>query len=234
MWNINLLCKLIISICQLPCIFSVVKSVPSTIERVNSETSNSVISVKFAMCDFANKCFPIELVSFTDKWRRTWWKTICLIPVLPFSSILQFKQTCHDIAYLESFQAIGCFEPTFIDPNQESNRICEVRSLKSQIKTPSFLEDIIPSINEVFKYFTYDVAVGLSKLGNWTCETVIINIIVKLEAGSEISTLELPARKRSDLWDIAYIYVKWNTKTDWKDWPVVTQFRYNAMHFVAV
>jgi len=45
-----------------PCLFSTAKAVSLTVYLVNSHTSESVNSFNFAMCAFASKCFPIELV----------------------------------------------------------------------------------------------------------------------------------------------------------------------------
>jgi len=73
-WNIMYLGTLTIVIPRLPCLFRKAKAVSSTIELVNSVTSDSVNSFNFAMWAFASKCFPIELVPCSDRWRRTWWQ----------------------------------------------------------------------------------------------------------------------------------------------------------------
>jgi hypothetical protein len=83
-----------------------------------------------------------------------------MMPGLPVTSIPQCKYNRHEGACLELFQAIGHFEPTFIEAYQASKTICKVRSLKSRIKTRSFLEDIITSNNEVFRDFVSDIVVG--------------------------------------------------------------------------
>jgi len=62
--------------------------------------------------------------------------------------------------------------------------ISKVWSLKLQMKTPSFLEEIITSSNVVFIDFESDMVVGRRRLGNPTCETAESNIIVKQNAGS--------------------------------------------------
>jgi len=67
----NFLCKLTIVIPRLPCLFSMAKGVLSTVEVVNSVTSDSVTAVKFVMCAFSSKYFPIQLVPCSDGWRRT-------------------------------------------------------------------------------------------------------------------------------------------------------------------
>jgi len=82
------------------------------------------------------------------------------------------------------FQAIGCFKPTFIEVHQASKIICIVSSLKSQIKTSSFLEEIITSNNEVFEDFESDMAVEIGMIGNLTRETVHHNVISKKNTGS--------------------------------------------------
>jgi len=87
MWKMNLLCKLTIVIPQLPCLFSLAKAVSSTIDLVNSITSNSVSWFIFAMRNFASKCFCIALVPCSDGWWRTWWQIKHMTPRLWFSSI---------------------------------------------------------------------------------------------------------------------------------------------------
>jgi len=91
MSNMNFLSKLTIVIPLLPCLFRMAKAVSSTITLVNSVTSVSVNSFNFAMWAFPSKCFPIELVPWSDGWRRTWWQTIHAIPGQPVSSIPQCK-----------------------------------------------------------------------------------------------------------------------------------------------
>jgi len=46
----NFFCDLTIVIPQLPCLFNMANAVSSTVELVNSETSNSVSLFNFAMC----------------------------------------------------------------------------------------------------------------------------------------------------------------------------------------
>jgi len=83
-----------------------------------------------------------------------------MMPGLPVSPIPQCKKNRHEGACLESFRAIGRFEPTFIEAYQASKTICTVRSLISRIKTCLFSEDIITSDNEVFRDCVSDIAVG--------------------------------------------------------------------------
>ena len=90
--------------------------------------------------------------------------------------------------------------------------ICKVRSLKSRIKTRSFLEEIITSSNEVFKDCVSDMAVEIQKLGNLTRETAENNDTVKQIAGSYILTLQLQGYY-SDQSDIACIFVMMNTRS---------------------
>jgi hypothetical protein len=54
---------------------------------------------------------------------------------------------------------------TFIEAHQASKMICNVRFLKSRIKTCSFLEEIITSSNEVFEDCVSDMEVEIKKLG---------------------------------------------------------------------
>jgi len=147
------------------------KAVTSAVELVNRVTSDYVNWFHFAMWGFASKCVPIELVPCSDGWRRSWWQMKHMIPGLLVSSIPQCKWNCHEDTCLESFQGIGLFEPTFIEAYQASKMICKVRSLKSQIKTRSFLEEIITSSNEAFKDLESDMVVGSRKLGNLTRNT---------------------------------------------------------------
>jgi len=89
--NMIFLCKRTIVIPRLPCLVKMAKSFSSTVELVNSVTSDSVNSFNFAMWAFASKCFPIELVPCYDGWRRTWWQMIDMMSGLPDSSIPQCK-----------------------------------------------------------------------------------------------------------------------------------------------
>jgi hypothetical protein len=82
------------------------------------------------------------------------------MPALPVSSIQQSKLNHHTGACLELFQAIGRFEPTFIEAHQAWKMICKVRSLKSRMKTGSLFEENINSSNEVFGQSISDIAVG--------------------------------------------------------------------------
>jgi len=148
------------------------------------------------MCALASKCFPIELIPWSDGWQRAWWQKIHMMPGLPVSSIPQCKMTCHGGPYLKWFQAIECFEPTFIEAHQASNMSCKVRSLKSRMKTDSFLEDIITWSNKDFKDSESDSVVGTWTLHISTCYIVTSYIIVKLKAVCQILTLDLQARKK--------------------------------------
>jgi hypothetical protein len=76
-------------------------------------------------------------------------------------------------------ESIGCFEPTFIEAHQASKMICNVRSLKSRIKTGSFSEHVITSSNNVFGEFVFDIGVGNGTLRNSTWFTVKGYVIVK-------------------------------------------------------
>jgi hypothetical protein len=89
--NIIFLGTLTIVIPQLPRLSRMAKVVSSSVELVNSATSDSVNSCNFAMWAFASKCFPIELVPCSDGWWRTWWHTIYMMPGLPVSLIPQCK-----------------------------------------------------------------------------------------------------------------------------------------------
>jgi len=116
MWmsNMSFLCALTIEIPRRPHLLRMAKAVSSTVELVNSVTSDSVNSYNFAMWAFASKCFPIDLVPCSDGWRRSWWQTIHMMPGLPFYSFSQCKLNRHEVACLEVFHIIGRIEPTFV------------------------------------------------------------------------------------------------------------------------
>ena len=91
MSNLIFLCELANVIPRLLCLFRIANAVSSTVELLNSMTSDSVYWFHFAMWAFASKCLPIELVPCSDGWRRTWWQTLHMMPGLPVSSIPQWK-----------------------------------------------------------------------------------------------------------------------------------------------
>jgi hypothetical protein len=62
----NLNWDLMIVIPYLPYVFRMAKAVSSTVDLVNSDTSDSGNWFYFVMYASANKCFPIELVSCSD------------------------------------------------------------------------------------------------------------------------------------------------------------------------
>jgi len=177
------LSELMVVIPQLPCLFRMVNAVWFQINLVNSANYDTVHSCNFAMWAFANKCFPNELVPCADGWWRTWWWSIHMIPGLPVSSIPQWENNCHKDTCLELFQAIEHCEPTFIKAHQPSMRICKARSLKPRIKTRSFLEQIIPSSNEVFKGFESNKEVVTRKLDNMPRGKGKSNFIVQQNVG---------------------------------------------------
>jgi hypothetical protein len=79
---------------------------------------------------------------------------------------------------------MGRCEYTFFEAQQASKNICKVRSLKSRIKTCSFLEAIITYSNEEFKDCVSDIAVEIRKLGNPTRENAENNHKVNQIVGS--------------------------------------------------
>jgi len=101
-----------------------------------------------------------------------------MMPRLPLSAIPQCKLNHHKGACLDSFQAIGRFEPIFIEANHASKMICKVRSLKSRIKTRSFFEEIITSSKEVFKDCESYMVVKIGMLGNPTRKSAESHVIV--------------------------------------------------------
>jgi len=85
---------------------------------------------------------------------------------------------------LELSQALKHFELTFIEAQLASMMIGNVRSLKLQIKTCSFLEQIITYCNEILIDSESNMAVGIRKMGNLTHETAKNYVIVQQNAGS--------------------------------------------------
>ena len=71
-----------------------------------------------------------------------------------------------------------------MEAHQASKMICKVRSLKSRIKTHSFLEKIITSSNDVFKDNVSDMAVRNRMLGIPTRESADNNDIIRPTVGS--------------------------------------------------
>jgi len=91
MCNTNFLGELTILIPRLPCLLRMVKAVSSTVELVNSVTSDSVNSYKFAMCAFSSKCYPSELIPWSDGWQRPWSRMILMMLGLLVLSIPHCK-----------------------------------------------------------------------------------------------------------------------------------------------
>jgi len=81
-----------------------------------------------------------------------------------------------------------------MEAHQASKMICNVRSLKSRIKTPSFLQQIITSRNEVFNHCVSDMVVEIGKLGISTRETDENNDTVRQNAGFQLLTLLLQGK----------------------------------------
>jgi hypothetical protein len=149
-----------IVILRLPCLFHISNAVSSTMVLINAETSNSVSSCNYTRCTSASKCLHMELVPCINGYQMTWWQTIHMMPGLPVCSIPQWKSKCHNGECLELVQAIACYEPTFIDSDQGSNIMSQVRLIKSRIETFWFLEDITTSCNVVFMDWDSDMAIG--------------------------------------------------------------------------
>jgi hypothetical protein len=141
-------------------------------------TSESVDSFTFAIWAFHSDCFPIDLVPCADGWQRTWWQTTNMIPQLPVSSIPQCKQNHHSGACVELYLAVGRFEPIFIEAHQASKKGWKVTSIKSQIMSLSFWEEIITLSKEGLKNCDSDMAVRSRSLVNPTQKTAESTIIV--------------------------------------------------------
>lgn len=112
-WNMNFLRELTIVIPWLHYVFSIAKHISSTIDKVNSVSSETINPVDFAMKPVAFKCFGIELVWCSDGWWRTW-PMIHMISGQLVSSVMRCNENPHKGAWLESFQAIDHFEPTIL------------------------------------------------------------------------------------------------------------------------
>jgi hypothetical protein len=187
-----------IVIALLPSLIRMAKAVSSTVELVNSVTSNSINPFYFAMWAFTSKSFPIELVPCSDRWLRTWWSSIHIMPGLPVFWLPQCKSNHNEGACRKSFPAICRCESAFFEAYQTLNMIGKGWSLKSSIKRCSCLEEIITSRKVVLKNFQFDIAVKITKLGNSTRKTDKSNVTVIQTPGSSILTPQLQA-KHSDL-----------------------------------
>jgi len=98
---------------------------------------------------------------------------------LAVSSFLQSKLKRYEGPCLELLHAVGRFELTFIAAHQASKMLCDVGLLKSRIKTPSFLDDIITSSNEVFIDWESDMVEGIWMLREFSWQTDEGYIIVE-------------------------------------------------------
>jgi len=165
------------------------------------------------MGTFGRMPFPIEMVSCSDVWQIAWWQMMGVMLGLAVFSIPQCKQNRQASTWPQAFEAIGQFARTFIEADKACNMSCYLTLLKSQIQSRSILEDIITSSNTGFDDLESAIVGGIWKRGNWNWESVKNYLIAMSKAGSWILTLELQARKKSDLWDIACIVVKMYTKT---------------------
>jgi len=96
----------------------------------------------------------------------------------------------------------------------------------------SSLEETITSSNEAFKDFESDMMVGIRQLDNLIRRSAENRITVKQTAGSLILTSQRQAKK-SDLWDIEYIFVKLYTRTDCKDYPRESLFMRSTVEIIA-
>jgi len=110
--------------------------------------------------------------------------------------------------------------------------ISKPRSLKSQLKTYSFFENIIISSNKILQDWESDMAGGICMLRNLSGDIGKCNVLIKQNAGYEILARELHARQQYHLWDIAHIVLKLCTRPYWKDWPLKTRFGKDARQFV--
>jgi len=175
----NLLGEPTIVFVRLPFLCCMAKAVSWTVVHVNSETFDSGNSLKIAMSTVARMCFPIGLVPCSVGLRTTSRQMMYMMPWHLVSAIAQCKLNRHKGACPELFQAIGCFEPTFIEAQQASNMIPKTRLLKSQIKTPPWLEAILTFSNEVFKDWESAMLVGIWMLCYSSWKTFKCYLIIK-------------------------------------------------------
>jgi len=80
---------------------------------------------------------------------------------LPVSAIPLGKQNWYQGPCPDLFEAIECFERTFIEAHQASKMICKEMSLKSRIETHSFLEALKTCHNMVCEDFEFDINFGI-------------------------------------------------------------------------
>jgi len=140
-----------------------------------------------------------------------------MMPGLPVSSIPQCKWKCPKDVCLELFQAIECFECTFIEAHKVWNMVCKVRSLKWWIKTREFLEDITITRNMAFEDSESDITRGIWKLGNSTWETVksylkVNSWFFNIDIRAMTKKTVRPARHCMYICEVVYIdMLKWLT-----------------------
>jgi hypothetical protein len=177
--DMNFLCELTITIPQHSCLFSIAKALSSTVELVNVVTSDSVNMFNYALCAFAHKCLPIELLPSADGWERNWCQMRHRMPELPDSSIPLWNVTHHQGTCLDLFQAIGCFEPTVKQAHQTSKMICKTKLLKSRLQALPLVQDLIISYTQVLKDFEFYVDVAIWKLSNSTSVAIKSKVTLK-------------------------------------------------------
>jgi len=177
--NINILGKCTIQIPPLNCLFKMAKAISSTFELANSVTTDFLTSFICAMSTLASKWYATELMPYSEGWRRSWSVTWHVMPWQLVFSILQCTFYRHDGECLHLFQTMGPCKPMKIEANWASNIICKVRLLKSQIMTPSSVQDILTSSNEVYIDTESEIMEGIWWLHNPTCEPAISYIMVK-------------------------------------------------------
>jgi len=89
--NMNCFCNLKIVIPRLHCLRNVANAVMSALVIVNSDTSDSLRLCNFRMCASASKCFPMELVPCSNRYRKTWWPMIHMKARMLISSFPRCK-----------------------------------------------------------------------------------------------------------------------------------------------
>jgi len=126
------------------------KSCSSIIKLINSVSCGNVNSHNLAWYSIATVSLFIVLIPKSNGLRRTKWHTIELISQLLVCSAPRCIWNCCHIVYLEVLQAIGHFEPTFIQALNASYKIVQARLLSWSIKTHSMLGDIKTSCKNIY------------------------------------------------------------------------------------
>jgi hypothetical protein len=144
----------------------------STFKLLIFVTSQCARLFDFMMWAVAKRCCNIRLVPCSDGWRRTWFQTTLIMPMLPVYTILQKKYIYHKGTYLWSLPTLVHIVSIFMDAHQALYKVCYIWLLKSQIKTVSFCKEILYNVGS-------DLMVQIWHLGKLTRETVNCYFLLK-------------------------------------------------------